>query len=156
MLPSINQLAPDFTLQDQDEINHTLSDYQGQWVLLYFYPKDDTPGCTKEACSFRDNFPKFGDTGIKIFGVSVDDVSSHKKFSEKYNLPFSLLSDHEKKVVNLYGVWGERSFLGKKYLGITRTSFLIDSKGVVAKIYEKVKPAEHASEVLKDWLELQK
>ena len=153
---SVHRPAPNFTLPDQDEINHTLSDYQGQWVLLYFYPKDDTPGCTKEACSFRDNFPKFGNLNIKIFGVSCDTVESHKKFVQKYNLPFSLLSDMDKKVVEEYGVWAEKSFMGKKYMGISRSSVLIDPGGKIAKIYEEVKPADHADEVMKDLLELQK
>lgn len=152
---TLHEMAPDFTLMDQDEINHTLSDYHGQWVLLFFYPKDDTPGCTKEACSFRDNFSKLSELNVKVFGISVDGVESHKKFSEKYSLPFSLLADRDKKVVEDYGVWGERSFLGKKYLGTARTSFLIDPEGKIAKIYEEVKPTEHFEEVLADLKVLQ-
>jgi peroxiredoxin Q/BCP len=144
----LNQSAPDFTLFDQDEISHTLSDYRGQWVLLYFYPKDDTPGCTKEACSFRDNFSEFSKLNIKVFGISADSLESHKKFVQKFNLPFSLLADTDKKVVEAYDV--------KKLVGIARTSFLINPEGKIARIYEGVKPAVHNQEVLKDLKELQK
>ena len=143
-------LAPDFTLPDQDGVEHTLSQYRGQWVLLYFYPKDDTPGCTKEACTIRDSLPSFAGAKAAVFGVSVDSVESHKRFAEKYQLPFTLLADEDKKVVELYGVWGERSMMGKKYMGTARTSFLIASDGVVKKVYENVKPDIHAKEVLKD------
>lgn len=147
---TIGKPAPDFELPDQNGATHKLSDYRGQWVLLYFYPKDDTPGCTKEACSIRDYFPQFGKLKVKVLGVSVDSVLSHKKFVDKYKLPFTLLADVDKKVVNLYGAWREKNFLGKKYMGTVRTSFLIDSQGKIAKIYEKVKPEIHASEVIKD------
>jgi thioredoxin-dependent peroxiredoxin len=160
----INQTAPDFSLPDQDGKTHKLTDYKGQWVLLYFYPKDDTPGCTKEACSMRDNLPKFGKTkpvspsahrgGAKIFGISVDSVASHKKFAEKYKLNFTLLADEEKKVVEKYGVWQEKSMYGRKYFGTVRDSFLINPKGKIAKIYHKVKPELHAEEVLADLKEL--
>jgi peroxiredoxin Q/BCP len=148
--PEVDSLAPDFTLPDQDGAEHSLSEYRGQWVLLYFYPKDDTAGCTKEACSIRDAFPKFQNLNIKVFGVSVDSVESHKKFAEKHQLPFTLLSDIHKKVVNLYGVWGEKNFMGREYEGTLRTSFLIDPTGTVEKIYINVKPEKHAEEVLKD------
>lgn len=141
--------ALDFELPDQDGKNHKLSDYKGKWVLLYFYPKDDTPGCTKEACLIRDSFPDFGKLNITVLGVSTDSVKSHKKFEEKYNLPFTLLADEQKEVVNLYGVYGEKSFMGKTYMGTMRNSFLINPEGKIAKIYEKVKPDIHAKEVLK-------
>lgn len=145
-----NDLAPDFTLPDQDGQPHTLSKYRGQWVLLYFYPKDDTPGCTKEACSIRDDFPDFGKLNAVVLGVSVDPVQSHKKFSEKYRLPFTLLADPGKEVVNLYGVWGKKKFMGMGHEGTLRTSFLISPDGKIAKIYEGVKPEKHAQEVLED------
>jgi peroxiredoxin Q/BCP len=145
-----NMLAPDFTLPDQDGVGHALSEYRGQWVLLYFYPKDDTPGCTKEACSIRDASPHFESLNIKVLGVSVDSPESHKKFAEKYKLPFTLLSDTHKKVVNRYGVWGEKKFMGREYEGTLRSSFLIDPTGTIEKIYIDVKPEKHAEEVLRD------
>lgn len=171
------QKAPAFKLPDQTGTIHQLKDYLGKWVLIYFYPKDDTPGCTAEACSLRDNFPKFrkitpsnsplekGRTkpgsgsspfkgearrGVIILGVSIDSVQSHKRFETKYKLPFTLLSDEHKEVVEKYGVWAEKSMYGRKYMGTLRTSFLIDPTGKIARIYEKVKPAIHAEEVLKD------
>lgn len=150
----INQKAPDFSLPDQDGKKHKLSDYKGQWVLLYFYPKDDTPGCTKEACAMRDNLPKFGKTKAKVFGISVDSVASHKKFTDKYKLNFTLLADEDKKVVNKYGVWQEKSMYGRKYFGTVRDSFLINPEGKIVKIYNKVKPEQHATEVLADLKEL--
>jgi peroxiredoxin Q/BCP len=147
-----NMLAPDFTLPDQNGRECSLSEYRGQWVLLYFYPKDDTPGCTKEACSIRDAFPQFENLNIKVFGVSVDSPESHKKFVEKYSLPFTLLSDTHKKVVTRYGVWGEEyaSFMGREHEGVIRSSFLIDPTGTIEKIYTDVKPEKHANEVLRD------
>ena len=129
---------------------HSLSHYQGQWVLLYFYPKDDTAGCTKEACGIRDAFPDYQKSKIAVLGVSVDPVKSHKKFQEKYKLPFTLLSDEEKKVVKKYGVWGEKKFMGRTYMGTYRTSFLIDPRGSIAKIYERVAPEAHAQDVIGD------
>ena len=148
----VNSLAPDFTLLDQDGQKHSLSQYRGQWVLLYFYPKDDTPGCTKEACSIRDAFPRFSDLNIKVLGVSVDSRESHKKFAEKYKLPFTLLSDEDKKVVTHYGVWGEKHsvFMGRERESVIRSSFLIDPTGTIEKIYTDVKPDKHADEVLRD------
>lgn len=146
----IGQTAPDFSLPDQDGKFHCLSDYYGQWVLLYFYPQDDTPGCTTEACLLRDNLPRFEGVAAVVIGVSVDDVASHKKFAEKYRLPFRLLADDQKVVVNQYGVWGQKTFAGRNYEGTRRTSFLIDPKGHVAKLYENVKPNVHAQEVLRD------
>lgn len=150
----VNQKAPDFSLPDQDGNKHKLSDYKGQWVLLYFYPKDDTPGCTKEACSVRDNLPKFNKSKAKVFGISVDSVASHKKFADKHKLNFTLLADEDKTVVEKYGVWQEKSMYGRKYMGTVRDSFLINPNGKVAKIYRKVKPELHAAEVLADIKEL--
>jgi len=146
----LGKKAPAFSLPDQDGNVHTLSDYLGKWILLYFYPKDDTPGCTKEACMIRDHWPKFKKLGIQVFGVSVDPVKRHAKFVEKYDLPFTLLADEEKKIVQKYGVWGEKKFMGRTYLGTSRVSYLIDPEGTIAKVYEDVKPAEHAEEVLRD------
>jgi peroxiredoxin Q/BCP len=146
--------APAFTLQDQNGKEHSLKDYAGQWVLIYFYPKDDTPGCTKEACSLRDNWTGFKKLKAVVLGVSVDSVKSHAKFVEKYDLPFTLLADEDHEMVDAYGVWGKKKFMGREYLGTMRTSFLIDPKGKIAKVYEDVKPADHADEVLADLKEL--
>ena len=147
---TIGQLAPDFTLPDQAGKNHKLSDYKDGWVLVYFYPKDDTPGCTKEACAIRDDIPRFDKLKAKVLGISVDSVKSHKKFAEKYNLPFTLLADDKKDVVKKYGVWQKKKFMGKEYMGTVRMSFLINPAGKIAKIYENVKPETHAEEVLND------
>lgn len=146
----IGQLAPDFTLPDQEGKKHTLSDLRGKRVLLYFYPKDDTPGCTKEACSFRDSIEAFKKNKLRIFGISADSVMRHKKFAEKYALSFPLLSDENKEVVKRYGVWAEKKFMGRKYMGILRMSFLINPDGKIQKIYEQVKPDTHAEEVLEE------
>ncbi len=154
-LPSVGEKAPDFSALDQNGSVHTLADFKGSFLLLYFYPKDDTPGCTKEACNFRDAFADLKKFGVAIIGVSVDSVKSHKKFAEKYHLTFPLLADEDKSIVHAYGVWGKRTFAGISYEGIARTSFLIDGKGVIRKVYEKVKPNEHAGEILKDVKELQ-
>ncbi len=151
----LNTFAPDFSLSDQEGKIHNLSQYKGQWILLYFYPKDDTPGCTKEACAIRDNFPAFKKLKIQVFGISVDSVKSHKKFAEKYELPFTLLADENKAVVKKYGVWAKKKFMGRKYMGTLRTSFLINPQGKIAKIYETVKPEIHAEEVLADLRVLQ-
>lgn len=148
--PLVGKKVPDFSLPDQAGTMHTLSESKGKWVLVYFYPKDDTPGCTKEACSFRDNFPKFSKMGIQVYGISVDSVKSHKKFVEKFELPFTLLADEKKEVVEAYGVWGKKKFMGREYMGIARSSFLIDPEGKIAKVYENVKPEVHAEEVLED------
>ena len=150
----IGDKAPQFLLADQNGKEHKLSDYKGKWVLLYFYPKDDSPGCTKEACAMRDSYSDFKKNKVVVLGVSTDSVIKHKKFEEKYSLPFTLLSDEEKKVVSLYGVWGKKKFMGKEYMGTSRNSFLIDTSQNIVKIYEKVKPEEHAQEVLKDIKEL--
>ncbi|MFZ1075766.1 MAG: thioredoxin-dependent thiol peroxidase [Minisyncoccia bacterium] len=149
-MPKEHTKAPAFSLKDQDGKTHSLVDYAGKWVLLYFYPKDDTPGCTIEACSFRDQFQDFNTIGAVVLGVSTDSVASHKKFANTFDLPFTLLSDEFKEVVGRYGVFGEKKFLGKTYMGTTRTSFLIDPSGVIAKVYKKVKPETHAAEVIAD------
>ena len=146
----VGDVAPDFSLVDQKGAEHTLSVYRGRWALVYFYPKDDTPGCTKEACAFRETFPEFEKLNMPIFGVSTDSVKSHEKFVTKYDLPFTLLADEDKQVVQLYGVWGKKKFRGKEYEGTHRMSFLIDPEGKIVKIYEKVKPTEHAEEVIRD------
>ncbi len=149
-IPSVGTAAPAFTLPDQDGKEHTLADYRGKWVLLYFYPKDDTPGCTIEACTIRDQFKDFKTIGAVVLGVSTDSVASHKKFASAYELPFTLLADVHKEVVGKYGVFGEKKFMGRTYMGTARTSFLIDPKGTVAKVYEHVKPEKHAAEVIAD------
>lgn len=146
----VGDKAPDFMLPSQGEKKHTLASMKGSWVLLYFYPKDDTPGCTREACGIRDLFPRFEKLGIAVYGVSIDSVQSHKKFAEKYNLPFPLLADEGKEVVKLYAVWQKKKFAGREYVGTVRTSFLIDPKGKIAKIYKTVKPETHAEEILED------
>ncbi len=140
--------APDFIVKDENGEDVKLSDFRGQKVVLYFYPKDDTPGCTKQACSLRDSFDVFEAKGIKVFGVSIDDEESHRKFISKYALPFDLLADTEKKIVNDYGVYGEKNNYGKKYFGINRTTFLINENGKITKIFKKVKVDEHADEIL--------
>lgn len=140
--------APDFTAKNQNGESVKLSDFRGNRVVLYFYPKDDTPGCTKQACSLRDSFETFEEKGIKVFGVSIDDEKSHQKFISKYALPFDLLADTEKEIVNAYGVYGEKTNYGRKYMGINRTTFLIDANGEIVKIFKKVKVDEHAAEVL--------
>ncbi|HEX8923145.1 MAG TPA: thioredoxin-dependent thiol peroxidase [Patescibacteria group bacterium] len=142
--------APDFKLEDQNGEWRELKDYRGKWVLVYFYPKDDTPGCTKEACNMRDNFSQFNRMNLQVLGISKDDTKSHKKFAEKYELQFPLLSDTTTEVNKLYDVWKPKKFMGKEFLGTMRTSFLINPEGRVAKIYENVKPEGHAEEVMKD------
>jgi peroxiredoxin Q/BCP len=144
------QKAPAFSLLDQDGAKRSLREFLGTWVLLYFYPKDMTPGCTTEAQCFRDRINDFKKLGVQVIGVSADTVASHKKFADKEHLNFPLLADTEKTVVEAYGVWGEKSMYGKKYMGIMRDSFLIDPKGNIVKHYVKVKPGEHVDEVLKD------
>lgn len=152
----VSQKAPDFKLPDQDGKVHKLADHKGEWVLVYFYPKDDTPGCTKEACMIRDNFPEFKKLHVQVFGVSADSAAKHAKFAEKYKLPFTLLADEEKEMIKKYGVWAKKKFMGREYMGILRTSFLIDPTGKIAKIYENVQPPVHAEEVLQDISVLQK
>jgi len=140
--------APAFSVPDQYGNNHQLSDYKGKWVVLYFYPKDMTPGCTVEACNFRDDFPAFENLDAVILGVSKDDVVRHKKFAVKYDLPFTLLSDEDGSVCESYGVWKEKSLYGKTFMGINRSTFLIDPDGNIARVYSKVKVKEHAAELL--------
>jgi len=142
--------APAFTLEDQNGKTHSLSDYKGQWLLLYFYPKDDTPGCTQEACTIRDNWTAFKKLKINVVGVSADSVKKHAKFVEKYELPFTLLSDEEKTMLKAYKVWKKKTFMGREFLGIMRQSYLIDPTGTIAKAYDQVKPVDHAEEVLAD------
>ncbi|MEE9553794.1 MAG: thioredoxin-dependent thiol peroxidase [candidate division Zixibacteria bacterium] len=144
----IGDKAPDFTLTDQDGNFHRLSDYVGKKLVLYFYPKDDTPGCTKEACSFRDNFSVLKKKGIEVLGVSADDESSHSEFRQKYKLPFNLLADINKEIIEKYGVWVEKNMYGKKKWGIARRTFLIDEDGRINHIFKKVKTEIHADEVL--------
>ena len=140
--------APTFSAATSGGGKVSLADFKGQPVILYFYPKDDTPGCTKEACAFRDHFAKFKKKGAVVLGVSTDPVKSHDKFVEKFQLPFTLLADEDKKIVEAYGVWGEKTFMGRKYMGTHRVTFLIAGDGRVKKIWPTVKPEEHAEEVL--------
>lgn len=142
--------AIDFSLTDQNNKVHSLKDYQGQWVLLYFYPKDDTPGCTKEACGFRDHLNELKKHSVVVLGVSADSVESHKKFALKYHLNFPLLSDVNKEVIKKYQAWGKKKFMGKEFEGILRISYLINPQGEIVKKYEKVKPESHPQEVLND------
>lgn len=140
--------APDFSLPDENNVIHHLSDYRGRPVILYFYPKDDTQGCTTEACSFRDNYSAYLSSGLVIIGVSPDSFKSHAKFKTKYSLPFPLLADDGHVVCEMYGVWGPKKFMGRAYEGVLRTTFLIDADGHIAKVFENVKPSEHSAEVL--------
>lgn len=140
--------APDFELLDDTNVSRKLSDFRGKKVVLYFYPADDTPGCTKEACNFRDDYSAYENANIQILGVSPDTVKSHVKFKQKFQLPFPLLADEGHKVCDLYGVWGPKKFMGKEYEGVLRTTFLIDENGKIVKVFEKVRPAEHSAEVL--------
>jgi peroxiredoxin Q/BCP len=140
--------APDFSAPTNGGGNVALADLNGKNVILYFYPRDDTPGCTKEACAFRDHFAEFKKKGAVVLGVSIDPVKSHDKFVKKFKLPFQLLADEDKKIVEAYGVWGQKSFMGRKYMGIHRVTFLIGPEGKIRKIWPKVKPEEHAEEVL--------
>ena len=147
--------APGFSLLDHTGRVHTLADYRGRWLLLYFYPKDDTPGCTKEACAFRDVYADIRARNAEVLGVSVDSVTSHEKFAAKYNLPFPLLADEKKEVVRAYGAWGTKKFMGRQYQGTHRISFLIAPDGTIAKVYDSVKPDRHAEEVLRDLSQFQ-
>lgn len=151
---TIGQAAPAIELPDQTGETRTLNDFTGQWVALYFYPKDDTPGCTTEACSFRDNLASLQSKGIAVLGVSADDVKSHQKFAQKFELGFPLLADTDHAVSEAYGAWQEKSMYGKKYWGVARITVLIDDQGVVRHLFEKVKPDGHALEVLNKVVEL--
>jgi len=142
--------APSFRLPDQTGKVHTLAMYKGKWVVLYFYPKDDTPGCTKEACSFRDMSTVFADAGVVVLGVSKDTVASHKKFAEKYHLNFPLLSDESRDVIKAYHSWGIKTFMGRSFEGVKRTTTLINPDGQIQKIYESVNPLIHANQILAD------
>ncbi len=140
--------APEFSLKDETGTVRKLSDFRGKTVLLYFYPEDDTPGCTKEACNFRDDYSAYEKAGVVILGISPDTPESHSKFKQKYKLPFTLLADEGHVICDAYGVWGPKKFLGRSYQGVLRTSFLIDPQGNIAQVFENVKPAIHSEEVL--------
>lgn len=144
----VGDKAPDFKGKDQDGKDISLSDYKGKKLLLYFYPKDSTPGCTSEACSLRDGYDELLNSGYEVLGVSVDSEASHRKFIEKHSLPFRLLADTDKSVVTAYGVWGEKKFMGKTYTGTIRTTFLIDENGVIENIITKVQTKDHANQIL--------
>lgn len=148
MLPSPGTKAPDFTLPSDEGTTVSLKSLRGSPVVLYFYPKDDTSGCTTEACEFRDAWADVKASGARLYGVSPDGVKSHEKFRAKFDLPFPLLADEDHTVAEAYGAWGEKSMYGRKYMGILRTTFIIDEKGRIARVFEKVKPAGHADEVL--------
>ena len=142
--------APDFELPDETGTPRKISDYRGKNVVLYFYPKDDTPGCTREACNFRDDYSAYEKAGVVILGVSPDDVKSHAKFKKKFQLPFPLLADEGHKVCDLYGVWGPKKFMGREYDGVLRTTFLIDDEGRIARVFENVRPADHSADLLSE------
>ena len=144
----IGTVAPDFTLPDQNGATHSLSDYRGQKVILYFYPKDNTAGCTKQACNFKELMPQFREKGAVILGVSKDSVASHKRFEEQHGLPFTLLSDTEKTVIQAYDVWKEKKNYGKVTMGVVRTTYLIDENGVIARAFDKVKAADNPAQML--------
>ena len=143
-----NELAPDFTLADETATHRKLSDYRGKDVILYFYPKDDTPGCTTEACNFRDDYSAYEKAGVVILGISADSPKSHAKFKEKYHLPFTLLADEAHEVCEKFGVWAPKKFMGKEFMGILRTTFLISKEGKITKVFENVNPADHSKEIL--------
>lgn len=143
-------VAPDFVLPDQNNQEHRLSEYRGKWVVLYFYPKDNTPGCTKEACGFRDEHTVLDSLNAVVLGISKDSVQSHEKFIRKFNLPFSLLSDVAGQVIEIYGAWKQKSMYGKTFMGIVRSTYLIDPEGKIAKIYPKVKVEKHIVEIIDD------
>ncbi|MBU6389468.1 thioredoxin-dependent thiol peroxidase [Patescibacteria group bacterium] len=143
-------IAPDFSLSDQHNQPHSLSDDRGKWVVLYFYPKDDTPGCTKEACSFRDYFTRLQEKGAAVLGISKDSVASHQKFAEKYHLNFPILSDPETGVIKAYTAWGPKRFMGKEFTGTLRKTFIINPAGEIVKEYPQVTPDKHAEEILHD------
>lgn len=147
----VGDKAPDFLLNDQDGKAHSLKDYSGKKLVIYFYPKDQTPGCIKEACNFRDNIDAFTSNGIAVLGVSIDSEKSHQNFIAKQDLNFPLLADVEKKMVSDYGVWGEKSMYGRKFMGTFRKTFLVNEEGKIDKIYDKVKVATHAEDIINDW-----
>lgn len=143
--------APNFKSKDQDGKLVSLNDFKGKKVALYFYPEDDTPTCTIEACNLRDNYSLLKKNGITVLGVSPDDEKKHKKFEQKFDLPFTLIADSDKKIIDKYGVWGEKNLYGRKYLGLHRTTFLIDEKGIIKKIFKKPRSKMHSEEILKAW-----
>jgi thioredoxin-dependent peroxiredoxin len=147
-LLTVGTQAPEFTTTDQDGKTRSLSEFKGKKVLLYFYPKDNTPGCTKEACGFRDHFGEFRRLGVEILGVSIDAEKSHRSFVQKYELPFTLLADPDKRLVEMYGVWGEKQRYGRTYMGTNRVTYLIDEAGTISAVFPTVKPATHAAELL--------
>jgi peroxiredoxin Q/BCP len=147
-MPKVGERAPDFELETDSGERLRLSDFRGKRVVLYFYPKADTPGCTREACGFRDDFRAYEKKGAVIFGVSPDEVRSQSKFKAKYNLPFPLLADPDHRTASAYGVWGKKIFMGREVTGILRTTFLIDEQGMIARVFEGVKPDGHSGEVL--------
>ena len=151
----VGQIAPQFSLQDQDGQMRSLADARGRWVVVYFDPKDDTPGCTKEACAFRDDLPRFEGLNAVVWGVSADDEKAHRKFAEKFDLNFPLLVDPDKAVLEAYGAWVEKSMYGKRYMGVQRITYLIGPDGKVARAWPKVKPEEHAEEVAAALADLQ-
>jgi len=153
--PVAGDAAPDFNLPDQNDVRHQLSDYRGKWVVLFFYPKDSTPGCTTEACSFRDAKDDLTDLGAMVLGMSVGDVKGKAKFANKHELNFPLLADEDHAVAESYGVWGPKKFMGREFLGIKRVSFLIDPDGKIARRWDKVKVKTHDAEVLDALRELQ-
>jgi peroxiredoxin Q/BCP len=140
--------APDFALPDETGTIRRLGDFAGKYLILYFYPEDDTPGCTKEACNFRDDYSAYERVGVTILGVSPDSPGSHAKFRSKYALPFSLLADEGHRLCDTYGVWGKKRNFGREYMGVLRTTFVIDPEGQIARVFESVKPAEHSAELL--------
>ena len=148
MYLSVGEKAPDFNLLDQNNQTVSLDSFRGQHVLLYFYPKDDTPGCTTEACNFRDDYSSYQNAKIVILGVSPDSPASHKKFQDKYQLPFTLLADENHQVCDLYEVWGPKKSFGKEYDGVHRTTYLIDPDGIIQEVFQKVSPAKHSDQVL--------
>ncbi len=148
MILKANAPAPDITLPDENGVLRSLSEYRGKEVILYFYPKDDTPGCTTEACNFRDDYSAYEKAGVVILGVSADNPASHAKFKQKYHLPFTLLSDENHEVSQKFGVWALKKMMGREYYGILRTTFLISADGIIKKVFENVKPAEHSREIL--------
>ena len=147
-MPEAGDLAPEIALPDETGTVHRLADQRGRWTIVYFYPKDDTPGCTVEACEFRDSYTDFEKRGAVVLGVSPDDVASHVKFKNKFSLPYALLADPEHEVAEQYGVWGEKKFGGKTYWGVKRSTFVIDADGNVAKVMHNVKPDGHPEQVL--------
>jgi peroxiredoxin Q/BCP len=145
-------MAPDFVLEDEGGMERRLSEFRGKLVVLYFYPADDTPGCTKEACNFRDDYSMYTRAGVVVLGISPDSAKSHAKFKSKYSLPFTLLADSGHTVCSRYGVWGEKQFMGRTFDGVLRTTFLIDRAGRIMRVFEKVRPAQHSAEILAELL----